>query len=87
MREVSQLLAEALDPDLAPLLSFSVGPEAVTELTARIGGWLALEPARRHEAGLALAKRVNELWSWEGVARSVIAASRGELDGLTPIVT
>jgi glycosyltransferase involved in cell wall biosynthesis len=87
MREVSQLLAEALDPDLAPLLSFSVGPEAVTELAARIGGWLALEPARRHEAGLALAKRVDELWSWEGVARSVIAASRGELDGLTPIVT
>ena len=87
MREVSQLLAEALDPDLAPLLSFSVGPEAVTELAARIGGWLALEPARRHEAGLALAKRVDELWSWERVARSVIAASRGELDGLTPIVT
>jgi glycosyltransferase involved in cell wall biosynthesis len=87
MREVSQLLAEALDPDLAPLLSFSVGSEAVTELAARIGGWLALEPARRHEAGLALAKRVDELWSWEGVARSVIAASRGELDGLTPIVT
>ena len=87
MREVSQLLAEALDPDLARLLSFPVGPDAITELADRIGGWLALEPVRRHEAGLALARRVHELWSWEGVARGVIAASRGELDGLTPIVT
>jgi glycosyltransferase involved in cell wall biosynthesis len=87
MREVSQLLAEALDPDLNPLLSFTVGPDAVSELAARIGGWLSLDPARRREAGLALAKRVDELWSWEGVARSVIAASRGELDALPQVVT
>ena len=87
MREVSQLLAEALDPDLAPLLSFRVGPGAVSDLTDRIGGWLALAPARRREAGLALAKRVDELWSWEGVARTVIAASRGELDRLPRVVT
>jgi glycosyltransferase involved in cell wall biosynthesis len=87
MREVSELLAEALDPDLAPLLSFPVGPEAVTELAARVSGWLALDSAQRHEAGLSLAKRVDELWSWDGVARSVIAASRGELDELTPVVT
>jgi glycosyltransferase involved in cell wall biosynthesis len=86
MREVSQLLAEALDPELAPLLSFSIGPEAVTDLADRICGWLELDPPRRQAAGLALAKRVDELWSWEGVARSVIAASRGELDGLPPVV-
>ena len=87
MREVSQLLAEALDPDLARLLSFPVGPDAVSQLTDRICGWLALEPARRREAGLSLARRVDQLWSWEGVARTVIAASRGELDGLPPVVT
>jgi glycosyltransferase involved in cell wall biosynthesis len=87
MREVSELLAGALDPDLAPLLSFPVGPEAVTELATRLSGWLALDPAQRREAGLSLAKRVDQLWSWEGVARSVIAASRGELDELTPVVT
>jgi glycosyltransferase involved in cell wall biosynthesis len=86
MREVSELLAEALEPDLAPLLSFTVGPGAVSELTDRILGWLALDPARRHEAGLELAKRVDELWSWEGVARTIIAASRGELDALPPVV-
>jgi glycosyltransferase involved in cell wall biosynthesis len=87
MREVSQLLAQALDPELIPLLSFPIGPKAVTELADRICGWLALEPARRREAGLALAQRVNELWSWEGVARTVIAASRGELDALPPVVS
>jgi glycosyltransferase involved in cell wall biosynthesis len=87
MREVSQLLAEVLDPELAPLLSFPVGPEAVTDLADRISGWLALDPSRRRVAGLALAKRVDELWSWEGVARSVIGASRGELDSLPPVVS
>jgi glycosyltransferase involved in cell wall biosynthesis len=87
MREVSQLLAEALDPELAPLLSFPIGPAAVSELADRICGWLALDPERRREAGLALAARVDELWSWEGVARTVIAASRGELDRLPPVVS
>jgi glycosyltransferase involved in cell wall biosynthesis len=86
MREVSLLLAEVLDPDLKPLVSFPVGPEAVAELADRISGWLALDPARRRQAGLALAERVDQLWSWEGVARTVIAASRGELDGLPPVV-
>ena len=82
MREVARLLAEAVEPDLARLLSFPVGPEAVTELAGRLDGWLALDSGRRHEAGLALAKRVDQLWSWEGVARAVIAASRGQLEDL-----
>ncbi len=86
MREVAQLLAEALPPDLGRLLSFPVGPGAVGELADRLEGWLALEPDRRRDAGLALSERVDHLWSWEGVARTVIAASRGELDGLPPIV-
>ena len=76
MREVAQLLAEAVPADLARLLSFPVGPEAVTELADRLEGWLGLEPDRRREAGLALSERVDQLWSWEGVARTVIAASR-----------
>jgi glycosyltransferase involved in cell wall biosynthesis len=87
MREVSQLLADALDPELTPLLSFPVDAEAISELAERIDGWLALEPERRHRAGLALARRVDELWSWDGVARTVIAASRGELEGLPEVVT
>jgi glycosyltransferase involved in cell wall biosynthesis len=87
MREVAQLLAEAVEPDLARLLSFPVGPGAVGELADRLRGWLALEPGRRRAAGRALAERVDQLWSWEGVARGVIAASRGELEELPPVVT
>jgi glycosyltransferase involved in cell wall biosynthesis len=82
MREVAQLLAESLEPDLARLLSFPVGPGAIGELAERLSGWLELDPERRREAGRALAARVDELWSWEGVARGVIAASRGELESL-----
>jgi glycosyltransferase involved in cell wall biosynthesis len=82
MREVAQVLAEAVAPDLGRLLSFPVGPEAVTELADRLEGWLALDPERRREAGLALSGRVDELWSWEGVARTVLAASAGQLTDL-----
>ena len=86
MREVAQVLSDALDPDLAPLLSFPVGPDAVAQLADRVNGWLALSPDRRRDAGLALSGRVDQLWSWEGVARTVIAASRGELKALPAIV-
>jgi glycosyltransferase involved in cell wall biosynthesis len=82
MREVARLLADAVDPDLASLLSFEVGPAAVTELAQRLGGWLSVDPRRRRQAGRGLAARVDELWSWEGVARGVLAASRGELGRL-----
>jgi len=85
MREVSRQLATALDPDLTSLLSFTVEPGAISELAQRLSGWLGLDPGRREAAGLALAKRVDELWSWEGVARGVIAASRGQLDDLPPV--
>jgi glycosyltransferase involved in cell wall biosynthesis len=87
MREVARVLAQALEPDLGRLLSFPVGPGAVTELAERVSGWLELPDERRRAAGVALAERVDRLWSWEGVARGVIAASRGELDQLPPVVT
>ena len=60
---------------------------AITELADRLEGWLALEPQRRHEAGLRLAERVDDLWSWEGVARTVVAASRGQLGDLPRVGT
>ncbi len=83
MREVSLQLAEAVGPELAPLLSFPVGPGAV-ERDRRAGQRLAR--ARRQaerQSGWArrLAARVDELWSWDGVAEGVLAASAGELAG------
>ncbi|MGA9636359.1 MAG: glycosyltransferase [Solirubrobacterales bacterium] len=82
MHEVALLLAEAVPAELARLLSFPVGPDAVTELADRLDGWLALDQGRRTEAGLALSERVDELWSWDGVARTVLAASAGRLEDL-----
>jgi glycosyltransferase involved in cell wall biosynthesis len=85
MREVSRQLARALDPDLAPLLSFTVGPGAVEQIAERINRWLGLDPARRAKAGMALADRIAELWSWDSVAGGVIAASLGQLDALPEV--
>jgi glycosyltransferase involved in cell wall biosynthesis len=82
MREVSRQLAEAIGPELAPLLSFAIEPGAVEALSERLLGWLALGPGGRERAAAALAARAAELWSWEGVARSVLDASRGRLEGL-----
>jgi glycosyltransferase involved in cell wall biosynthesis len=85
MREVSRHLAEAVGPELAPLLSFEVGPGAVADLAERIDGWLSLPEGERRGVGRQLADRVHELWSWQGVARGVIMAARGELDKLPKV--
>jgi glycosyltransferase involved in cell wall biosynthesis len=87
MQEVSRQLGQALDPPLRPLLSFPIGPGSVTALAERVNGWLSLAVVERREAGHLLAARAEELWSWEGVARGVIAASRGDLDPLPPVPT
>lgn len=84
MLEASLRLAAALPPDIAPLVSFTVSEGAVSELAQRLNDWLAVDPGRRREIGSRLARRVDELWSWEGVARGVVAASAGRLDDLSP---
>jgi glycosyltransferase involved in cell wall biosynthesis len=83
--EVSRALAEDLPPDLAPLVSFALDADAVPALAARLNGWLAVDEAEGTAARAQLRQTVARLWSWEGVARSVISASAGELDGLPPI--
>jgi glycosyltransferase involved in cell wall biosynthesis len=86
MREVSQQLAGAVDPDVGRLLSFPV-EEGGAAIAERLNAWLALPEATRQPAREALAARAAELWSWDKVANGVIAASRGELDDLVPIST
>ena len=81
MREVSSELA-AVVPAHADLLSFEAAPGAAQAIAARVNGWLDLGAPERERVGEALAARVRELWSWERVAEGVLAASRGELDGL-----
>jgi glycosyltransferase involved in cell wall biosynthesis len=82
MREVSHRLSAALPEASAGLTGFDVGQGAVEEIAARLNAWLELPEADREAAREALVATVGRLWSWEGVARGVIAAARGELDRL-----
>ena len=82
MREVSKELATALPEALAPLTSFPVDENAVQAIAARLDTWLSLPEEERQAAREALVATTARLWSWEGVARGVLAASRGELDRL-----
>jgi glycosyltransferase involved in cell wall biosynthesis len=82
MREVSRELAAALPPPAADLVSFPVEEGAVEAIAARLNGWLELPEEQREAAREALVATARRLWSWEGVARGAIAASRGELDRL-----
>jgi glycosyltransferase involved in cell wall biosynthesis len=82
LAEVSSALALAVPSELAGLLSFPVDDDAVGALAARIVGWLGADAADRERARAGLVETVRERWSWEGVARGVIAAARGELEQL-----
>jgi glycosyltransferase involved in cell wall biosynthesis len=82
MLEVSRQLAASLPGEAGWLTSFPVERGAVEAIAERLNAWLALGEERRVEARAALVETARRLWSWEGVARGVIAASRGELDRL-----
>jgi glycosyltransferase involved in cell wall biosynthesis len=82
MLEVSRQLAESLPAEVGRLTSFPVEPGAVEAIADRLNGWLALPEAERERARQGLVRTVGRLWSWEGVARGVLAASAGELGDL-----
>jgi len=82
MLEVSRQLAAALPPESAELVSFPVETGAVEALAARLDGWLSLPAAQREQSREALVGTVRQLWSWEGVARGVLAAAAGDLASL-----
>ncbi len=77
MLEVSRELAQALPAEAAELVSFPVEEGAVEAIAARLNGWLGLPEAERAAARDALVATSRRLWSWEGVARGVLAASVG----------
>jgi glycosyltransferase involved in cell wall biosynthesis len=82
LAEVSDALAGAVPEQAAGLLSFPVDDRAVRALAARVVGWLEVDPVAREPTRRGLVEVVRERWSWDGVARGVIAAARGELDRL-----
>jgi glycosyltransferase involved in cell wall biosynthesis len=82
LAEVSSALAQAVPEQIAGLLSFPVNDDAVTALAARLTGWLEADPDSRSRAREGIVETVRQRWSWDGVARGVIAAAQGELDEL-----
>ncbi len=82
--EVSRRLALAVPAEVAPWLSFGLGPDAVLDLGADLIAWLTAAPALRERTRAALACAARDGYSWEGVAEGVIAAAAGRLERLAP---
>jgi glycosyltransferase involved in cell wall biosynthesis len=83
LAEVAAALAGAVPAAVVPLLSFPIDDRAVRALAERVVGWLQADRALRAETRAGLVATARARWSWEGVARDVIAAASGELGGLT----
>jgi glycosyltransferase involved in cell wall biosynthesis len=82
LAEVARTFAPELDEPVRRLLTFERGPHAVEQLAERLVTWLELDPAERERATEALARTAHERYSWEGVARGVIAAAEGRVEDL-----
>ena len=82
LAEVSTALAGAIPDAAGAWLSFAVDDRAVPALAAAITGWLSADAALRTRTRAGLVATVRERWSWEGVARGVIAAAHGDLQAL-----
>lgn len=82
MLEVSQHLAAGLPEAVGRLTSFPVENGAVEAIAGRLNAWLALPRAEREAVRGTLVETVRRLWSWEGVARGVLAAAAGDLGDL-----
>lgn len=83
LAEVAAALAGAL-PD-AGLAAFELDAGAVVAIADRLDRWLAMDPVARAAASAALVGVVRSRWSWEGVARAVLAASAGEFGSLQAV--
>ncbi|HEY3828278.1 MAG TPA: glycosyltransferase family 4 protein [Solirubrobacteraceae bacterium] len=82
LAEVSEVLARAVPAEAARWLSFAVDDHAVVALADCLIGWLSADAQVRAQTSAGLVAAVREHWSWEGVARGVLAAAQGDRDGL-----
>jgi glycosyltransferase involved in cell wall biosynthesis len=78
LAEVAGALADAVPAPARPWLAFSTaaGSDPVTAIADRILAWLEAPVALQEQTRAALVATVRERWSWEGVARGVVAAAQ-----------
>ena len=76
--EVSRALMDGLPDEAAGLVSFTLDDSAIESIAARLNIWLGLDPHARRLTRIGLRETAKRLWGWEGVARKVIAAAKGD---------
>ena len=82
LAEVARSLADAAPPAARPWLTFDVGPDAVAQLADGLASWLTAPAEIRAATREAIVGVARARYSWDGVARTVLAAAQGRLDGL-----
>jgi glycosyltransferase involved in cell wall biosynthesis len=82
LAEVAGALSHVVASEHQRLLSFQLGLNAIGEIAERINTWLAMPAAERKRLTAVTRKLTVEMWSWEGVARTVLAACAGRIDEL-----
>ena len=82
LAEVARTLAAAAPDAVRPLLSFQVGPDAVRQLAGAVAAWLEAPAPLRDATRAALVATARDRYSWDGVARTVLAAAQGAVDEL-----
>jgi glycosyltransferase involved in cell wall biosynthesis len=83
--EVARTLREAVPEAARGWLSFTLGDTSVVELADALSGWLAAPEDLRARTRETIVDVTRERYSWDGVARTVIAAAQGELDDLPTV--
>jgi glycosyltransferase involved in cell wall biosynthesis len=80
LAEVAATLAEAVPEPVRPWLTFDLGERqpAVEQLAAALSAWLEAPAELRARTREAVVAATRERYSWDGVARTAIAAARGE---------
>jgi glycosyltransferase involved in cell wall biosynthesis len=76
--EVRALLAAGVPEAARGWLGFTPGPRAVRDLAERLTAWMAAPQDVRSATREGLVDVARARFSWDGVARGVVAAARGE---------
>ncbi len=85
LAEVTRALEPSVPEEVRPWLRFEVGDGAVRDLAHSVISWLRAPEDLREATRAGLVEVVRERYSWEGLARTVVEAARGELSELDPV--
>ena len=82
LAEVAHSLAAAVPAPARDWLTFEIGPRSVVQLGDALAAWLTAPGALRAATREGMVAVARARYSWDGVARTVIAAAQGRLDEL-----